>query len=68
MASNSSSSSRTILDRNPGKRVLDEGDEESSINFNNLEIPNLSQYNSFDFMNEEKVLPDVGSVPHDPNL
>lgn len=68
MASNSSSSSRTILDRNPGKRVLDEGDEESSINLNNLEIPNLSQYNSFDFMNEEKVLPDVGSVPHDPNL
>lgn len=42
MVSNSFSSSRTVLDYDPGKRVLDEVDEESSINLNNLEIPNLS--------------------------
>lgn len=66
MASDSSSSIRTILHRGPGKRILDEGDEESSINLNNLEIPNLSQCNSFDFMNEEGVLPEMGNIPREP--
>lgn len=48
----SSSSSRTVLDRRPGKQKLLEDDVESSINLNNLEIPNLNSCNSFDFMNE----------------
>lgn len=52
MAYVSSSSSRTLLDRRPGKQKLPEDDAESSINLNNLEIPNLDSCNSFDFMNE----------------
>lgn len=58
----SSSSSRTIFDRNPGKQILEEGDEESLVNLNNLMIPNMSLCNSFDFMNEEKVFLEIDKV------
>lgn len=61
MASISSSSSRTILDRNPDKQVLIEDDVESSNNLDGLEIPNLNLCNSFDFINED-ILQDVGDV------
>lgn len=62
MDSLSSSSSRTVSTRDPGKHDLDEGDEESLINLNGLEIPNLDLCNSFEFMNEEDVFPDLGEV------
>lgn len=58
----SSSSSRTVLDVNPGKQILEEGDKESLTKLNDLEIPNLSLCNSFDFMNEEEIFPEVGEV------
>lgn len=66
MASLSSSSSRTLDNDDPGKRVLDKGDEESLVNLNNLEIPDMSLCNLFDFMNEEEILPDVPKIPRDP--
>lgn len=66
MTSLSSSSSRTLVDDDPGKQILDEGDEESLVNLNGLEIPHLSLSNSFKFMNEEEVLPDIPKVPQDP--
>lgn len=66
MASISSSSSRTMIDDDPGKRVLDEGDEEYLVNLNSLEIPDLSLCNSFDFMDEEEIFPDIPKVPQDP--
>lgn len=65
MASLSSSSSRTLDDAEVNRRGLDDGDEESLVNLNDLEIPDLSLCNSFDFMNEEEVLPDVSKIPFD---
>lgn len=60
----SSSSSRTILDRNLYKRVLQDEDAESSTNLDGLEIPNLKLCNSFDFMNGD-ILPDVFEGPRE---
>lgn len=58
----SSSSSRTIIDLNPEKRVLEGDDAESSINLDELEITNLGMCDSFDFMNED-ILPYVKENP-----
>ncbi|KAL8156024.1 hypothetical protein AgCh_001190 [Apium graveolens] len=63
MDQSSSSSIRTVSDRDPGKRPLEEGDHESFLNLNDLEIPDLEQCGSFDFMNEDELL---GSVPIGP--
>lgn len=68
MVSVSSSSSRTILDRRPDKRILLEDDAEPSINLNNLEIPNLDSCNSFDFMNEDLLEDEKGVQPVSPPL
>lgn len=65
MVSISSSSSRTVVDHRPEKRILLKDDAESSINLNNLEIPNLNLCNSFDFMNED-LLEDGNEVPPAP--
>lgn len=59
MISRISSSLQTIGDPAPGKLSLEEGNEESLINLNGLEIPDMNLCNSFDFMNEDDVLPDL---------
>lgn len=62
----SSSYSRTILDRKVSKGVFEVGVEESLVNLNGQEISNLSQCNSFDFMNEDEIIPDGDDVPREP--
>ncbi|XP_074366918.1 uncharacterized protein LOC141707587 [Apium graveolens] len=57
MVDPSSSSSNPF--RNLEKRPLDEGDEESAINLDNLEISNLNSCKSFNFMNEAELFSGV---------
>ncbi|KAL8099991.1 hypothetical protein AgCh_032305 [Apium graveolens] len=63
MDQSSSSSIRTAFGRDPGKRPLEEGDQESFWNLNNLEIPDLEQCGSFDFMNEDELLKGIPTGP-----
>lgn len=53
MATASTSSSRTILDQDPDKRIVEGDDVGWSINLDNLKIPNLNQCDSFDFLNND---------------
>ncbi|KAL8103781.1 hypothetical protein AgCh_028106 [Apium graveolens] len=64
----SSSSSHSATNRDPGKRPLEEGDEESVLNLDNIEIPDLGQCGSFDFLGSDEFLKGVppGPMPSPP--
>ncbi|KAL8090668.1 hypothetical protein AgCh_039923 [Apium graveolens] len=64
----SSSSSHSASNRDPGKRPLEEGDEESVLNLDNLEIPDLGQCGSFDFLGSDEFLKGmpIGPMPSPP--
>ncbi|KAL8135449.1 hypothetical protein AgCh_010190 [Apium graveolens] len=61
--SSSSSSSHSASYRDPGKRPLEEGDEESVLNLDNLEIPDLGQCGSFDFLGSDEFLKGMPTGP-----
>lgn len=66
MVSTGTSSSRTIVDGNPTKRPVR---EESPINLDGLEIPDMNSCHSFDFMDEDDLLPEhLGNPPAPPPL
>lgn len=66
MVSNGSSSSRTLVDGDPGKRPFR---EESPINLDSSEIPDMNSCHSFDFMDDDDLLPDhLGDPSVPPSL
>lgn len=65
MESDSLSSSRTLLERDPGKGVLEEGDEESAYNLNNIDIPDSVFSGAFDALGSDELF---SSVPKSPSV
>lgn len=63
MAFDSQSSSRTLFERDLGKRVLEDGDEESTFNLANIDIPDSAFSGAFDALGADELLSGIPEPP-----